>query len=97
MHRDGEGKILIIEDKKEAVGYLFYEWDGTIDFLAVDESYRGRGLARKLLEGALRELKEQGVKEASLTVNHLDKTTIEFYKHLGFKERERNVSFIIER
>lgn len=45
----------------------------------VEEPYRGKGLARKMLTHACRELAEHGVKDAYLITTHT-----EFYEHCGW-------------
>ncbi len=53
--------------------------------IAVDESYRGKGIATKLIEGLLRNAKKTGLKGLSLSVSKANHA-LNLYQKLGFEE-----------
>ncbi|SHK19074.1 GNAT family N-acetyltransferase [Thermocrinis minervae] len=62
---------------------------GAIHELVVHPKYRGMGLGKKLMKKALEYFKERGLDLAELWVGDENKDAINFYKSLGFKERDR--------
>lgn len=81
---------LVIEDEGTVVGYVAYETQpdgsGYIDYLAVDESLRSRGLGRSLVSTATADLVERGVTYAHLTVREANGAARALYASLGFEE-----------
>jgi ribosomal-protein-alanine N-acetyltransferase len=70
------------------VGYLLAYPKKTIlvlDSIAVDRIYRKMGIAKKLIEFAIKKSKRKGLKKARLEVRINNKTAITFYKNFGFK------------
>lgn len=55
-----------------------------IDTIAVNENFRRRGIATKLLEHAMDEAKKLDIKKCSLVVDVLKLKTKKFYQSLGF-------------
>lgn len=71
--------------------FLHYaiEFDGAYGRLlglVVDESYRGRGIGKRLLEEVEAWLKERGVKKLTLTSGRQRKEAHVFYRRLGYAE-----------
>ncbi len=69
------------------VGYYsesFYE--GRIHFLGVDKEYRSRGIARKLINYVLADLKRKGARVVQLYVANDNTPARKLYESLGFKE-----------
>ncbi len=62
-----------------------------IDNICVDKAYRGRGAGRLLYDETVRMAKERGADTLMLTVWSFNTDAIEFYKHLGMKERNINM------
>ena len=81
---------LVIEDDGRVVGYVAYELQadgsGYIDYLAVDEQLRSRGLGRALVSTATADLVERGVTYAHLTVRAANGAARALYASLGFVE-----------
>ena len=76
---EGEGKILGV-----VALHLVWEDLAEIKSLAVREGFRGKGIGRKLVERALKEAKDLGVKKVfSLTYAK------EFFLKLGFREIDK--------
>jgi ribosomal protein S18 acetylase RimI-like enzyme len=65
--------------KKEDKGYL-------IDGLYVEEDYRNQGIAKSLIEEAIKIVKEKEVSSLSINVMYENKIALKLYKYLGFKE-----------
>ena len=61
------------------------------DNICVDKAYRGRGAGRLLYDETVRMAKERGADTLMLTVWSFNTDAIEFYKHLGMKERNINM------
>ncbi|MEL7208297.1 MAG: GNAT family N-acetyltransferase [Actinomycetota bacterium] len=81
---------LVIEVDGVVVGYVAYEiqadGSGYLDYLAVDEGVRGRGLGGTLVEHACHLLFEGGVTHAHLTVREGNGPARSLYRRLGFVE-----------
>ena len=81
---------LVIEDEGSVVGYVAYEMQpdgsGYIDYLAVDESLRSRGLGRALVSTATADLVQRGATYAHLTVREANGAARALYASLGFEE-----------
>lgn len=81
---------LVIEVDGAVVGYVAYErqsdGSGYIDYLAVDEAWRGRGLGRALVEHACQQMFADGVSRAHLTVRQDNAAARALYRHVGFVE-----------
>jgi len=81
-----EHRFLVAEDANQVVGFLVWRAvaadEAEILNLAVVPEFRRRGLARGLLEGALRTLKG----DFFLEVRASNQAALDFYKSLGFQE-----------
>lgn len=64
---------------------------GYIDDLVVDESARGKGVGRSLMEKAITFAKEEGVYALYLTSRPSRETANRLYLKLGFAKRETNL------
>ena len=56
--------------------------------MGVNENWRGKGIAKMLMEVCLRKAKEIGVKRLILFSNHQLQTAIKLYEKHGFKQVE---------
>jgi len=59
----------------------------------INEAHRGRGLAKKLLTEAMREIKRSGVDRVELTVDEKNETAVAIYRKAGFKIKRKLESF----
>jgi ribosomal protein S18 acetylase RimI-like enzyme len=57
---------------------------GFIEFLVVDEGYRGMGIGRRLLTILVDKLRAKGVSEIYLEVDPRNEAAISLYRSLGF-------------
>ncbi len=61
--------------------------------VAVHPSQRGRGIARKLTQAALEEIKRRGALDTWLQVDQDNPTAVKLYRDMGFIERTRRTSW----
>lgn len=79
--------FLVADEDGYMAGYggMFLVADeGDITNIAVDVSYRGRGIATKLTESLLEEGRKRGVREFTLEVRVGNKVAVHVYEKLGF-------------
>ncbi len=62
---------------------------GALHELVVLPEYRNKGIGRALIEKALEYFKSRGLDTAELWVGDQNTQAIEFYKKLGFEEKDR--------
>jgi ribosomal-protein-alanine N-acetyltransferase len=81
--------LLVEKRDGRLVGYIIYsEVQGEAELLrvAVEKSYRRKGIARKLIKGMLRELREFEAERVTLEVRAHNISAVQLYKRFGFKE-----------
>ncbi|MBS4537716.1 GNAT family N-acetyltransferase [Clostridium sp. D2Q-11] len=85
-------KVFINTENNDLAGYIYTEvnprfGEGSIEFFAVEETQRGKGIGNKLLSMALKWLFTfEGVNDITLCVNSENKKAVELYKRIGFKQ-----------
>ncbi|EGX55197.1 acetyltransferase [Streptomyces zinciresistens K42] len=90
QHIDVHGdRILVLDDGECLHGYVLFvtTTDGYVCWvlsLAVSADRRGRGLGRRLMLEALRQLRRERVHEVRLTVEPANAAAIMLYRTLGF-------------
>jgi|SRR6266403_2529031 len=72
-----------------------YVKKGYLDDLVVDENFRGRGIAKSLMEHAVTFTKEKGVSYIDLTARSRRAEGNSLYEKFGFQKRETNVYRLI--
>lgn len=94
------GKLLVLFDGKEPVGFLelMNDWDNKdtayVYALAIEEDYRNQGLGTKLIKSGIELLTKEGYSKAKLTVDPENKPAIHVYRDkLGFEKKgyQKNV------
>ncbi len=98
FRRDVAG-IWLVEENGKVVGFIASDGNwfskregkvvGAIHELVVFPEYRNRGIGRALVQKALEYFKSRGLDMAELWVGDENKQAIDFYKNLGFEERDR--------
>lgn len=77
----------------EPTGFITYHmknfYEGSIHLVAVDEKYRGQGIAANLVNEAIKKFKSLGAKKVSLLTREENLTAQKLYTKLGFKEIKR--------
>ena len=85
---DEGGFIWMAEADEKIVGSagLMKEEEGVYELvkMAVTEGYRGKGIAKSLLERCLYKARELGAKKVTLFSNHQLHTAISLYERYGF-------------
>lgn len=82
---------LVALEEDRIVGSILVGYDGRrayVYHLAVDPSYRRRGVGRNLVESALSQLSELGATKVSLVVFSGNDAGNAFWERLGFRERQ---------
>jgi len=101
-HTDGSHKAnLIIKvylETNQPIGFIAYYkkqlYQGYIQFLAVDDQYRGKGYAKKLVQYALDDLKRMGCISIQILTRMSNSSARAVYEKAGFKELWSNKEFI---
>ena len=96
--RDPAG-VFVAEDEGQIVGYITTWQDraaglGHIPNLAIDASYRNRGLGRQLIEHALAHFRASGLSHAKIETLAQNAIGNHLYPSLGFVEVARQVHFV---
>jgi GNAT superfamily N-acetyltransferase len=91
---DKNNYLIVVEDGHKIIGtsqltiitYLTYQGGkrAQIEGVRIDESYRGRGIGKLMIEWSIRKARELGCHLVQLTMDKQRFDTIEFYKKLGF-------------
>jgi ribosomal protein S18 acetylase RimI-like enzyme len=90
--------LLVARAEKKIVGMITllvfripYVKKAYLDDLVIDETYRGHGIAKKLMHQALNLAKEKGASYIDLTARPRRAEGNSLYESLGFQKRETNV------
>lgn len=78
----------VAENFNQVVGYvIFYSAEevGEIDSIAVDPAFRRLGVARRLMQLALGELRRQQIRTCSLETRTTNQAAVRFFEDLGFQ------------
>ena len=87
MLQDNKYLGLCVEDNNIIIGYILtYNIfnEGCIIKIAIDDSFKRKGIATILFNEAKKELIDKGVTSIYLEVSSTNISAIEFYKKLGF-------------
>ncbi|HLU24049.1 MAG TPA: GNAT family N-acetyltransferase [Bacillaceae bacterium] len=92
-----DDRVFVYKENDTVIGYIYVEsqplfGEGSIEFFAVNEGWRGRGIGKKLLQHALHWLLSKDfIEELRLTVNSENAQAIHLYQAVGFTvENELN-------
>ena len=94
----GLGRLLVMDDGGEVVGYLvvgfgfsleFRGRDAFLDEIYVVPSHRGRGLGTRAIAAAEATCREAGVRALHLEVERSKERTQGLYRRLGFAAHDR--------
>lgn len=94
----GNLTLKVYRENDKTAGFLAYHkkkfYEGFILFVAVDEKYRGKGYAHKLVQEAVKSLKADGCTVIELFTRVLNKPARKVYEGEGFKEIWTDGTFI---
>lgn len=86
-------QVLVIEVESEVIGFVFFNLvldEGSIHNIAIHPDYQRQGLASKLLNNAMQQMKDKSVERCFLDVRRSNIAAVAFYTGLGFQvEGER--------
>lgn len=88
-------KVFVCKEDTKLVGYIYVEsepefGEGNIEFFAVNESQRSKGVGSKLLKMALKWLFSfNSINSFTLCVNSGNENAINLYKKIGFKQKHQ--------
>ena len=85
--------VLVWEDKTNIVGFITLQKNGHIPLLAVSESYRGKGIAKSLVNAALFYMKKWGAKKSEIETQMANIPAIRAYQSCGFKIVDSYLTF----
>jgi len=74
-----------------ATAPLVSGWHGSIEDVVVDQTARGQGIARLLLEAIIDESQRRGLDKLDLTSRPSRETALRLYESVGFVRRDTNV------
>mgnify|MGYP000144320563 CR=1 FL=1 len=80
--------FFVWEEEGEVVGYACYwlvEDEAYLANIAIDPSWRKRGLGRRLLEDSLKRVRKMGAGEVVLEVRRGNRVALSLYRSVGFK------------
>lgn len=80
-------KITVAKSSDEYIGYCvstIIDGEGELKSLHVDETCRGNGIGKKIVDKHIEWMKEKSCKAIGVTVSQENESTIWFYKKLGF-------------
>lgn len=94
----GNLTLKVYREGGKTAGFLAYHkkkfYEGFILFVAVDEKYRGKGYAHKMVQEAVKNLKAMGCTVIELFTRVLNKPARKVYEGEGFKEFWTDGTFI---
>ncbi len=76
--------VVVMDDIVGYCGVHNLGGDGEISNVAVDEKYRGKGIAYEMLQFAMNEMRKEGVEAFTLEVRASNTPAIKLYEKLGF-------------
>ena len=90
--------FLVSEEGDEVIGYILGEKEkaglSSLNLMAVDKKYRGKGIGKLLLNKFCENSKKIGLKEIYLFAPKWNKKTLNFYEKNGFFKMKNYVYFI---
>ena len=103
INTDKNNFLAVVEEHGVIIGtlqltfitYLTYQGGkrALIEGVRIDESYRGKGLGKKLIEWAVEKSREEGCHVVQLTTDKTRSDALEFYKKLGFVNSHEGLKF----
>ena len=89
-------KVMVVDGKPVGLAayYMRKFYLGSILFVAVDEQYRGKGYAQKLVNYAMKDLYARGAQKVELVTRTDNYRAQNLYQKIGFKEVGRDDTFV---
>jgi len=77
--------VFVWEEKGEILGFITLQKSGHIPLIAVSNHARGKGIAKKLIEGAIAECKKSGIAKIAIETQITNIPALRAYISSGFK------------
>lgn len=96
--KKGQMHIKVLRDKDQFVGFVAYykksmsEW--RLNFVALDDTFRGRGFAQQLMRYALCDMERMGAKRIELVTRTSNTAAQKLYNRVGFQETYRDEGYV---
>lgn len=94
INSDKNNFLIVVENNQKIIGtsqltiitYITYQGGkrAQIEGVRIDETYRGHGIGKLMIEWAINKSREKGCHLVQLTMDKKRNDTIEFYQKLGF-------------
>ena len=81
--------FLVAEQDRKIIASVMAGYDGHrgwINYLAVDPSVQGKGIASKLMQYVEKELEEFGCPKINLQIRKGNQSVMEFYQKIGYQQ-----------
>ncbi len=88
----GDGMLIVVQDGGLIIGTAMAGYDGHRGWLykvAVAPEYRRRGIARAIVDHAVRALRTKGCTKVNLQIRPTNADVRKFYESIGFMPEER--------
>ena len=87
-------QMVLVYDEDQLVGFSGLVFDnrerkshvGSVVWFFVDETYRGKGIGKELLQHVIQLAKDHEIEKLSLMVNENQSIALQIYKKYGFEE-----------
>lgn len=94
----GRMAIKVMRDGDALIGFVGYYMkspqEGFLNFVAVNEEYRGKGYAQKMAQVAVDDMIKRGAKKIKLVTRPSNLAARAVYKRLGFRETGMDDTFV---
>lgn len=96
--KKGQMHIKVFRDSNQFAGFVAYykkfgsEWQ--LNFIALNDKFRGKGYAQQLMQYAINDMKRMGAKKINLVTRTSNTSAQKLYNRVGFKETYRNEGYV---
>ena len=96
--KKGQMHIKVLRDNNQFVGFIAYykkstsEW--RLNFVALDDTFRGKGFAQQLMRYALCDMERMGAKRIELVTRTSNTAAQKLYNRVGFVETYRDEGYV---
>lgn len=85
--------ILVWEEKKKVLGLIALDKKGQIPLVGVSKNARGKGIGRELVESALNQFRDWGIKKILVETQMTNIPALSLYQSCGFKIVDSHLTF----
>ncbi|MDY0278329.1 MAG: GNAT family N-acetyltransferase [Acholeplasma sp.] len=99
LENDKDKYVYVLHDEEKPISYgliKLMKGQAFLEIFAIDEPYRGRGLAKPFITSIIHEaFKHQDIKKIFLVVDDNNEIAYQLYQKIGFRIQNQNVSYHI--